>query len=174
MTEHLKTETIIDYLHGELGPAADALTHAHLQACGACRSEYERETRLSEAILTAVHAAERELPGMVKARIWETVRSSAPSPYARLLNFLRPAIAIPAAAVLAVVTYFASPLSHPQEGGPTVDAMYYLEQHAAQQLQNPLGERSVTSPVLETSVSPGAAPVLGSATAVAAALDAVE
>jgi anti-sigma factor RsiW len=173
MTQHLTTETIIDYIRGELGPAEDALTHTHMQGCGACRIEYEREARLSESLRAAAVAEALELPGMVKARIWEAVRAEAPPPYARLLGFFRPAVAVPAAAVLVVATYFASPLAHRAPTAPTVDAMYYLEQHAAQQLQNPLGERNVTSAVLETSDS-GPAPVLGTATAAAAALNAVE
>jgi anti-sigma factor RsiW len=174
MTQHLTTDTIIDYIHGELSAPEDALTHAHLQTCAACREDYERETQISEALLAAIGGTDRELPPMIKARIWEVVRAERPSPLARLAGFLRPAIAIPAAAILVVITYFASPLSHPAPSGPTVDATYYLEQHAAEQLRNPLVERSVTTPILETSDSVGTSPVLGTATAAAAALDAVE
>jgi anti-sigma factor RsiW len=174
MTTHLKTESLIDYIHGELGPAEDALTHAHLQECGLCRAEFEREARLSELLVAAAAQETFELPGMVKARIWEAVRSETPSPYARLLGFFRPAIAVPAAAALVVATYFASPLAHRGPARPMIDATYYLEQHAAQQLQNPLGERNVTSAVLETSANGGQVPMLGTATAAAAALNAVE
>jgi hypothetical protein len=174
MTQHLTTDTLIDYIHGELGAAADALTHAHLRECGLCRAEFERETRLSEMLVAAATQEALELPGLVKARIWEAVRAEAPSPYARLLGFLRPAIAVPAAAALVVATYFVSPLAHRGPTPPMIDATYYLEQHAAQQLQNPLGERNVTSAVLETSDSGAPAPMLGTATAAAAALNAVE
>jgi predicted anti-sigma-YlaC factor YlaD len=174
MTQHLTTETLIDYLRGELEPAEDALAHTHLQECGVCRAEHERETRLSEMLAAAAQREELDLPGMVRARIWEAVRAAQPSPYARMLGFLRPAIAVPAAAVLVVATYFASPLGHRGPTPPMIDATYYLEQHAAQQLQNPLGERNVTSAVLETSDSAGPAPILGTATAAAAALNAVE
>jgi anti-sigma factor RsiW len=173
MTQHLTTDTIIDYIHGELSPAEDALTLAHLQSCATCSEDYERETQISEALLAGRHD-ERELPSMVKARIWEIVRAERPSQLAWLTGLLRPAIAIPAAAVLIVATYLASPLSRPAPSGPTVDATYYLEQHAAELLRNPLSERSVTTPVLETSDNVGTPLTLGTATAAAAALDAVE
>jgi len=175
MMEHLTTDTLTDYVHGELPPAEDALVHAHLQACAACQAEFELETSLSEALRTAARDEEYELPSMVKARIWEAVRAERPSPFAAFAAFLRPAIAVPTAAILIVVTYFASPLGHPQQvHAKTVDAMYYLEQHAAEELQNPLIERNVSSPILETTEASNNDLTIGTRTAAAAALDAVE
>ena len=175
MNEHLNIDTIIDYLHGELPPAADALTHAHLQACGPCRSEYEREASLSESLRVAARNEERELPPAVKAAVWQAVRNERPSLSLRLAAFLRPAIALPTAAALVLVTYFASPLSHSQHATRSVDAMYYLEQHAAEQMLNPLAERSsITSPVLETSEATATTDNSGSRTPILATLDAME
>ena len=170
---HLTTETLIDYIHNELKPAEDARTHAHLQTCGTCRSEYERETRLSEN-LRRYAADALELPSMVKARIWEAVRRDSAPPYARVLAFLRPMVAVPVAAILVFALYFAGG-SHRSPTGPTVDATYYFEQHAAEAIGNPLSDRSMTtSSAFETSDATDRAPVLGPATAAAAALDAVE
>jgi predicted anti-sigma-YlaC factor YlaD len=174
MMQHLTTETLIDYIHAELAPAEDALVHTHLQTCGLCRSEYERETRLSDALRLAARESEQELPGMVKALIWEAVRAERPTLSARLAALLRPAVAVPALAVLLVATYFTSPLGHQQAAARMVDATYYLEQHAAEELQNPLGERNVSSPILETTETANTDSSLGTRTAAAAALDAVE
>jgi anti-sigma factor RsiW len=173
MNEHLTTNTLIDYVHGELPSAEDALAHTHLQSCTECRSEFERETRLSEALRFAAAEDERELPSMVKAEIWQAVRAARPSPYARFATWLQPLVAVPAAAILVAVVYFASPLGHQAPAPLTVDASYYLEQHAAEQM-NPLGERNVTPAVLETSDTGRPDPSVGSRTAVAAAVDAVE
>ena len=98
MNEHLTTNTLIDYVHGELPSAEDALAHTHLQSCTECRSEFERETRLSEALRFAAAEDERELPSMVKAEIWQAVRAARPSPYARFATWLQPLVAVPAAA----------------------------------------------------------------------------
>jgi anti-sigma factor RsiW len=170
---HLATDELIDYIHGELDAVEDARVHAHVHACGACRSEYERETRLSELLKEAVRES-AELPPSVKARIWQQVRAQADPPYVRLLSFFRPIIAVPVAAALVLALYFSSPLAHRSPNAPTVDASYYFEQHAAEAIGNPLGDRSVTSSVVETSANGDQAPTLGGATAAAAALNAVE
>ena len=173
MTQHLTTERLIDYIHGELGPAEDADALAHLGVCAVCSAEYEREAQLSEG-LKRLDLDAFELPSMVKARVWERVRRES-SPKARLLAFFRPAITVPVAAAVVVALYFAGPLAHRGSAGPTIDASYYLEQHAAQEISNPLGERSVSSAVMETSDAlAGAAPALGTNTAAAASLNAVE
>jgi anti-sigma factor RsiW len=172
--KHLETNELIDYLHGELEAIEDSQVHAHLQSCGGCRSEYERESRLSELLKETMREA-LELPPSVKARIWQRVRTQADPPYIRLLSFFRPMIAVPVAAAVAIAIYFSSPLAHRSPASPTVDASYYFEQHAAEAIGNPLGDRSVTSSVVETSSSgEPQAPTLGGATAAAAALNAVE
>lgn len=149
MNEHLSTERIIDFVHGELSPADDALAHAHLAACSDCREAYEIEALLSEALRSAAKAEELEMPSLVTAAVWDRIRQAKPSAASRLAAWLRPVYAIPVAAALLVGGFFASPLAH--RAGPTIDATYYLEAHAAQAAQTPLSERS-SSLVLETSM----------------------
>ncbi len=170
---HLNIETLIDYIHSELDVVDDASVHAHLQACGSCRLEYERETRLSE-MLRETAREPLDLPSTVKARIWQQVRIENRPMFGRFLSFFRPAIAIPVAAALASILYFSGPYGNRAPNAPTVDANYYFEQHAAEAIGNPLGERSVTSSLVETTATGEQAPALGTATAAAAALDAVE
>ena len=173
MTHHLTTESLIDYIHGELSETEDAATHAHLQVCAQCRLEHDREANLSER-LRRVAAEQFDLPPMVKARIWQAVRTEPDSPWSRVLGFLRPAIVVPVAAALVAGMYFVTPLSHRGPAPRTVDATYYLEQHAAEAMENPLGERNTTAPVTETSDAGDQVPTQATGTAAAAALDAVE
>jgi predicted anti-sigma-YlaC factor YlaD len=155
MNDHLSTDRLVDYLHGELPPADDALVHAHLAGCAACRDARDAEAMLLEALRATAKAEEREMPSLVKAAVWERVRAARPGPLARVAALLRPAFALPVAAALAVAVFFASPLA-PHHGGPTIDATYYLEAHAAQTAQTPLSERT-SSLVLETSMNASAA-----------------
>jgi anti-sigma factor RsiW len=153
MSDHLSAETLIDYLHGELDPGSDSLVHQHVAACGACAGELDRERALGDALRSAAALDERELPPMLKARIWEAVRAEAPRP--RLVGWvstlLRPFVALPlaAAAAAAFAFYFAGPLSPSAHGAPAIEASYYIERHEAQQLQNPLAERSMPAPTIE-------------------------
>jgi anti-sigma factor RsiW len=153
MNDHFSTDRLIDFVHGELSPADDAIVHVHLAACAVCRDAYDLETRLSEALRSAAKAEERELPSLVSAEIWNRVRQARPGPMARVASWLRPVYALPVAAAIVAGAFFASPLAH--RAGPTIDATYYLEAHAAQTLQTPLSERSAGL-VLETSMlAPG-------------------
>ena len=155
MNDHLSTYLLVDYVHGELSPSADAKAHAHLAACAACREAYDLETTLSEALRSAAKAEEREFPSLVTAAVWDRIRHARPGPAARLAAWLRPAFAVPVAAAIVVGAYFVSPLAHPAR--PTIDAAYYLEAHAAESAQTPLSERA-SSIVLETSMLGTAAP----------------
>jgi len=152
MTDHLTSAFLIDYLRGELPPEDDALAHAHLDACAACRSEYEAEASLGEMLRAAAAREELEFPSQISAAIWQEVRNAQPRPLARWLALFRPAIALPVAAVLAAGIFFASPLVHVGNAAPKIAATYYLEVHAAQEAQNPLAERGPTaSSVIESS-----------------------
>ena len=143
MSNHITTDLLVDYVHHELAPEEDALVHAHLGECAGCRREVENESALTDALRSAAAAEETDMPSLVAARVWETIRSARPSPLGRLAVLLRPAVAVPLAAALVIGAYVAVPLSH---GGPapTIDAGYYLEQHAAAQVQYPLAERGAT------------------------------
>lgn len=150
MNHHLSPETLIDFLHGELPAQDDALVHAHLAGCSDCRRTHDAEAALGELLRTSAAAGEREMPSLVTARVWERIRAAEPGPLARLAALLRPAVAIPLAAVLLLGGWFASPFSHPH--APTIDVNYYFEAHAADAGQTPLSERSGTRS-LETSMS---------------------
>jgi anti-sigma factor RsiW len=152
MSDHLSTETLIDYLHGELDPAADSRVHQHVAACGACAGELDRERSLGDALRAAAARDERDLPPLVKARIWEAVRAEPARPLGWAQSLLRPIVAFPVAAAAALAIFLASPLSPlaPGHGVPEIAASYYLERHEAQQLQNPLAERSMPAPTIET------------------------
>ena len=176
MTDHFTTDLLVDFLHGELSPADDALAHAHLAACATCRGEYDREASLTVALRAAAAAEEREMPSTINAAVWQLIREARPGPFARMAAWLRPVVAVPIAALLIVGGWFASPYSH-AAAHPTIDAAYYLRTHAAQSSQTPLSERSAQT--FETSmVGDGgeAVSVAGTTSGFAAAgtLDAVQ
>ena len=150
MNPHLTPQISIDFLHGELTASQDASVHAHLAECVDCRAAHDSEAALTELLRSAAAAEEREMPSLVAATVWERIREAKPSPLTRLAALLRPAIAVPALAVLLVGGWFASPFSHPR--APTVDVNYYFAAHAADAGEAPLSERS-DAQSLETSMN---------------------
>lgn len=127
---HLTYDLIIDYMHGELEPGQDAEVYEHMESCKECRKAYDAELAITDSLRAHAREEERELPSMVKAQIWSRVRSERPSLSSRLAQWLRPAVALPAAAALALAaylgtSYFGSP------GVPSIEAGYYLQDHAA-------------------------------------------
>ncbi len=137
MTPHYDRDILIDYLHGELPDSADAAVLLHLDACSACRAVHDEEASLGEALRSAGLAEELEFPSLIKARVWETVRSRKPSLFERLRSW-GPRIAVPVAAVLALAAYLGTPLRH--TAAPAgVEASYFLDEHNAEAQQNPFG-----------------------------------
>jgi predicted anti-sigma-YlaC factor YlaD len=155
MTTHFDRETLIDYLHGELAPEADAAVFEHLEVCAACRAAHDDEASLGETLRAFARGAELELPAMVKARIWDAVRHEKPSWLERLRAAAwAPRVALPVAAVLIVGVYFGVPVFHAQQPAPGIAASYYLDEHNADIQQNPLGPG--VSPALYGATSPAA------------------
>ncbi len=160
MTQHLSPDVLIDYIHGELTPEADAGVHEHLAQCAPCRDEYEAEAAVGEALRAAARAHELAFPSLVAAHVWEEVRKPRPAPFAGLAMLLRPVVAVPLALAIAFGAYYALPLGHSAAPGRTIDATYYLEQHAGQEASDPLSERGSLQ-VIESSLvdAPAAAGV---------------
>ncbi|MBD5653929.1 MAG: zf-HC2 domain-containing protein [Candidatus Eremiobacteraeota bacterium] len=166
MNNHLSTDLLIDFLHGELSPAEDALAHTHMATCAACRAEYDLEASLTGALRASALAEEREMPSLVNAAVWQLIREARPGPFTRVAAWLRPAVAVPIAALLIVGGWFALP--HPATA-PTIDASYYFQTHAAQSSQTSLSERTSGAQAFETSStrdSGGDAPPLVERTAI--------
>ncbi len=131
MNAHPNHELLIDYLHGELAPGEDAALLQHLDNCTACRARYEDEIELSESLHAYARASERELPAGVRNAVWAAIESGerTPSWTQRVAAWLHPAVALPVAAVLVLAAFlgFGSSAHH----GTTIDAAYYLDDHAA-------------------------------------------
>lgn len=145
MNEHISTEHLIDYLHGELEPSVDAAILAHLELCSDCRSAYNAETSVTEALRTYARATERELPAGVIYRVRDAIATQTrePSSWERIMRSLRPAITVPIAAVLIVGTYFGIGGLHASPPATTIEAAYYIEDHAAMTSTLPLSEATV-------------------------------
>ncbi len=147
--EHIDNSTLIDYLHHELAPGQDALVLAHLAACKECAAAYEAEARLTEVLRAEARAAERELPLRVENRVLTGIEASRLPAWLQQLRLVaRPAVGLPAAAVLvlAAALGFASLASHTAHA-PAIAVAYYLDDHAA------LSNSSL--PFAQTAVVPG-------------------
>jgi len=153
MNTHYDRNTLIDYLHGSLGPEADAAVFAHLATCAACHAARNEETAIADALRAMARATELELPSMVKARVWDVVRHAKPTFLERLRSHWGPAIAVPLAAALALAAYFGTPIVRSQSTPPGVAASYYLDEHNAEATQNPLGPSLVPAIYTTTDTS---------------------
>ncbi|HUA07914.1 MAG TPA: zf-HC2 domain-containing protein [Candidatus Acidoferrales bacterium] len=124
MNGHPTQELLIDYLHGELAPGEDAALLQHLNGCAECRTRYEDEAALSEMLVRYARATECELPAGVRASILDAVEAKP-----RVTPWWRPAISLPIAAALALAVFAGYSTSHHRV--TTIDAAYYLDDHAA-------------------------------------------
>jgi anti-sigma factor RsiW len=158
MNAHLNQELLIDYLHGELAPGEDAALQQHLDSCAACRARYQEEVELSEALRGYARATERELPAGVRNAVWAAIESGerTPSLVQRVNAWLRPAVALPIAAALVLAAYlgFSSNAHH----GTTIDAAYYLDDHAAVTSAVPFNEGSTVPAALYTTENADGSP----------------
>jgi len=145
MTQHLTNETLIDYMHGALTPQEDAAVYAHMETCNVCRSEYDAEVTLSEMLRAQAQREERELPPMLKAELWKRVREERPSPANRFFGWFRPALAVPIAAAIALGVYFGGGFG--SHGAPSIEAAYYLQDHAALNSTIPFNDHGSATPV---------------------------
>lgn len=146
MMQHLTSETLLDYIHGELSPPEDASVYAHIEQCEPCRAEYQAEVSFGEMLRANAAREERELPSSVKAHIWQQIREAKPSPLGRFSAWLRPALLIPTAAALAIAAYFGTSFVNPH-GAPAIEASYYLQDHAAMNTTIPFSDRTTVNPV---------------------------
>ncbi len=139
--QHPTIDQIVDYIHRELSPEDDAALLLHIESCAECRVQYQTEARLSEALRVHARATERDLPAGVINRIWDVV-DAPPQPawHERLTALLRPAVALPIAAACAVALYFGVASTHRGLPQATIDAAYYLDDHAALTSTVPFGE----------------------------------
>lgn len=145
--QHVTPEQIVDYLHRELAPEADAALLVHLESCAACAALFDQQARLSEALRTYARESERELPQGVVARIWDAVErdQAAPTFAQRLALVFRPVYAVPIAAVLVIGAFFGYTATHHAVPVTTIDAAVYLRDHASLNSTMPFGDGAAES-----------------------------
>ncbi len=145
--EHPSPEALTDYAHGELPAADDARVHAHLSGCADCAEAYDGELRLGEILRAHARMEERELPPGLTDAIFANVAGSAPSWWDRIVASLRPAIALPVAAAVVLALYFTLS-THGTARATTIDASYYLEDHAELANSVPFDDESAAPAML--------------------------
>lgn len=151
MNAHPNQEQLIDYLHGELAPGEDAALLQHLESCATCRARYHDEVELSESLRAYARLSERELPAGVRNAVLATIESGerAPTWSQRVAAWLRPAVYVPVAAAL-VLAAFIGYGSSAHHNATTIDATYYLEDHAAVTSAVPFNEGNTVPTALYT------------------------
>jgi predicted anti-sigma-YlaC factor YlaD len=147
MMQHLTNAEIIDYLHNALPTQQDAGVYAHLEQCAQCREQHDAEAALTEMLRGYASQRELDLPPMLKAQIWSRIRAAQPTPWDRLAALWRPALAIPVLAALAIGLYFGTAAG---PGAPSIDAAYYLQDHAAMSGLTPFSDRSVDPMLMQS------------------------
>jgi hypothetical protein len=166
--KHYTDDELIDYLHAELSDAADALLHAHLEECADCRLRCDAEASVGDMLRASALAAEREFPALIRAQVWASIRAAEPTLLERIRAFVAPAVAVPLAAVFALLLYFGVPIVRSANStAPTVSARYYLEEHAAEGQENPLADHLITNAMLaaQPAAPAGSAPLIDAADA---------
>ena len=147
---HLTNEQLIDYLHGALTPEQDADVYEHIESCGQCRAEYDAELALTDILRAHAASEEQELPATLKAEIWSRIRAAEPSIWSRITAWVRPSVAVPVAAAIALAAYFGTSYLGPQ-GAPSIEAAYYLQDHAALNGTVPFSDQSVNPVEMQNS-----------------------
>lgn len=152
--EHPTLEELTDYVHGELTPQRDAAVHAHIANCAPCAEAHDTEVRLGEVLREQARAEERDLPLGFAQRIVDAAIASEPQAapwWESLTRVLRPAIAIPAVAAIALAIYLAVAGSHQgTEQMATIDAATYIDNHAALSSDMPFAESSTPAAFAST------------------------
>jgi anti-sigma factor RsiW len=159
INEHPSPEQLNDYVHGELPEQQDAAVHAHITSCLSCAQAHETETRLGEILREHARAEERELPPGFAQRIVEAAIASDShgTPWwETFARALRPAIAIPALAAIALAAYVTIAASN--QGAvqtATIDATAYLDNHAAMATDMPFAENAASPDTFASTTSEG-------------------
>jgi hypothetical protein len=153
MNYHPTEEQLIDYLHGELAPGADAEILLHLEGCAQCRDDYDAQARVSELVHDYAAATQCDLPLSLIDSIWTTVDSEAPSWTTRLAALLRPAVLVPLAAMLVLAAFLGYGPNWHRGETTIIDAAYYLDDHAALTSTVPFGDGPVVPSSLFTGQS---------------------
>lgn len=150
---HPTPDELVDYLHGELPAPRSAAIAAHIAGCSGCADARADEVSLTQLLRDHARAQERELPPGVVSGIWEKLRNRPPSVWERFSAALRPAIAVPVAIAIAAFLFFSIKVAHGPAHAATIDASYYVENHATLDAVTPLSEDDPIPQVLASNVT---------------------
>jgi putative zinc finger protein len=152
---HPTNENLTDYLYHALSAEDDARIHTHLETCAVCRADYQREARLTEILRAHARRQERDLPAGVIARIWDKINAETARPrfWETARALFRPAVGIPIAAAIALAAYFGPAYWNARNAPPSIDAMYYLQDHATMNDTLPFADSAAMPASLQNDVA---------------------
>lgn len=146
---HPTADQIVDYLHRELAPAEDAAITAHLRSCRDCTQVRDAEASLTELLRAHAKASERAMPASIATNVRQAVRTPPPASFLeRLAAGLRPPIAVPAAAAVAVLLVAGVGAWQSTFRSTPIDAAYYVDSHAELSRVAPFADDVPVTPVL--------------------------
>lgn len=137
---HPSIERIVDYLHGELSPAEDAVIYAHFAACPECDAKRSEELAITDALHAYARNTERDMPAGLATRIQIAAVQSQPGAWQRFMAPFRPMVMVPAAAAVALAIYIGYSSWHRAAAPPGIQAAYYVNNHAAMAASAPFGD----------------------------------
>ena len=137
---HPSIERIVDYLHGELSPAEDAVIYAHFAACPECDAKRTEELAITDALHAYARSTERDMPAGLTTRIRAAAMQSSPGAWQYFIRAFRPIVMVPAAAAVALAIYIGYSSWHHAGSPPGIQAAYYVNNHAAMAASAPFGD----------------------------------
>jgi anti-sigma factor RsiW len=147
---HPTPDELVDYLHGELPAGRDAAIHAHLRDCSACAEARDAEVRITELLRGHAQAQERELPPSVISGILDAVEQRRSPAWSLWSAAFRPAIVMAATAAVVLLLYVGIHSLNSVRGRltTTIDAAYYVNDHAALSAMTPFSPEDPIPPTL--------------------------
>lgn len=137
---HPSVERIVDYLHGELSPAEDAVIYAHFAACPECDAKRTEELAITDALHAYARSTERDMPAGLATRIRAAAVRSQPGAWQRFVEAFRPVVMVPAAVAVALAIYIGYNSWNRAAAPPRIQAAYYVNNHAAMAASAPFGD----------------------------------
>jgi anti-sigma factor RsiW len=132
-------ELLIDYQHGELPAASDAIVFEHLSTCPACREELAAESELTGSLRT-LFAGELELPMSVVAGVRQAVRAERRAAFGNAMRtFLRPIFLAPTAAAIVLIAGVITLVHNGTSAAPQISVNYLVRQHVVHTMNSQSG-----------------------------------
>jgi anti-sigma factor RsiW len=151
-------KNLIDFAHGELPAAQDALVFEHVSTCPKCRQELDAQSEIT-ASLRSIFAAELDLPTSVIAGVRQAVRQERRAWFGDTVrSLLRPVFLAPTAAAIVLIAGAITLVHNGPTSAPQISATYLVRQHVVHTMDSQSGDRAWNAYLLTSSNEDANAP----------------